>query len=378
MDGIQPYILPQNSVPSSKPSETLGSILTRAKSSTDAIFVFDDKNNFLGIISPTHCLFKRRFPSGTKVQHGMVNPPRLTKDTTLYDIATQMLSFGVYTLPMFDSKDTIFGVITGKSIIKAVLEDKDLLTQVKKYIEIAKPVVGSARMSVGEAYSILRKEKSSRIIITDHTGKVEGILTRRDIQKAFMSPQKGTRHGNDRTRNGGSINFNEEELTRFDFPVSEFYNTNVVTIEKGATIQEIIECLVENPVNSVVVVDRVNKPIGIVSVRSILNALSGIKPIPSIPIELSDRHHLLTPQELGDVTRALNHFGKKQQKKMPIMNIECVIDESKKNSKGKIVTYHINLFLQLVNGKNYTARVEHERLLSGIKEAIKKIQHQEE
>jgi len=377
MNEIQPFITSIDSIPTAHPSDHLGSILDHVSSSTDPIFIFNDKNEFCGVISPSYVLFKRRFPAGTKVQTAMIMTPHITKNSRIYEVASHMLATQVYTLPVFEGIDIIEGVVRGKDLIQSLLKNPDLLAQVSAMIEITKPLTATMHMSVGEAYSTIKKEKSSRIVVVSKSGILEGIITRRDLQSAFLAPADRHRSGKNKGTAVRSTNFEEEELKRFDFPISEFYNTDVKTVEKGAKLKEIIACMVEHKVNSIVLVDRINKPVGIVSVRSILTALTKVSPAPQIPIELSDKNKLFIDGEREKVMEILSKFAIKESKRVPIKGLEYII-EAAKNPKGKVIAYEPSLFVQFTNGEKYGTKVSNKNLYAATKEAVKKIAAQEE
>lgn len=377
METIESLVTSSRPIPSANSSNTLGSVIQRVKSGSDAIFVFDSskKNLFLGIVSPSYCLFKRRFPAATKLEHCLLIPPRIESSVSIFDVARHMIALGVYTLPVFDRNDKIIGVINGRSILKRLAFDKALLSYIKKMIIISRPITASSFASVGEVYSKLKKEKNSRVIIVNEIGKLEGILTRRDIQNAFIAPSTGLRKGTNPGRLIHGVGFNEKEITRFDFPVSEFYKREVVTVDKKANISEMIKIMLDKRVNSIVLVDRLNRPVGIVSVRSFLSALSESKPEVETKITMSDRHNLLSRDEKTTVENILERFFKKQERIMPIQSMEFFL-EAAKSPKGKVISYEVSIFMHVVNGGKFGTKVSDKKLILCVKNALRKIESQ--
>lgn len=367
MNEIKSFITSIEAIPTVSPSDLLGAVLENVSSSTDPLLVFNDKKEYCGAVSPSYVLFKRRYPTGTKVQSAMIMTPHITSQSSIFEVAEHMLATEIYTLPVFEGIDLLVGVVRGKDLIRGLMHNKELLREAQSMLEIKKPLTATMHMSVGEVYSTLKNEKSSRIVVVNNTGVLEGIVTRRDIQNAFLAPGPGR----------SSVNFSQEDVKRFDFPISEFYNTNVVTIGKGATIKEIIECMLAHSVNSVVIVDRVNKPVGIVSVRSLLLALTKVRPAPQIQIELSDRHNIMIDGQKENVMDILSRFVMKESKRVPLLGVEYIL-EAVKNPKGKIIAYEPSLFIQFANGEKYGTKVSNKNLFAATKEAVKKIASQEE
>lgn len=71
--------------------------------------------------------------------------------------------------------------------------------------------------------------------------------------------------------------------------VRDLMTSDVVTVGEGATVEEILECLLANDVAGVPVVDDKGSPVGIVTEEDLLGRVAGIPPRPRRLLEaLSD------------------------------------------------------------------------------------------
>src|SRR3989304_5301439 len=101
------------------PDDTLSKTLTFFSSSSDAAFVFDQKQNFLGVINPYYCIIKKSYPANTKVKHCLIHPPRVDINASLKKVAHLMLDTKIYFLPVFKD-DKFFAIISARRIISAI------------------------------------------------------------------------------------------------------------------------------------------------------------------------------------------------------------------------------------------------------------------
>lgn len=373
MDGIKSLVSSPVKIFYASPNDSLGSALEHVKSSHEPIFV--DINGKLGIVSASHALFKRRYPLKTKITTATITPPHITINTSLFDVAREMLSTRLYILPVFDSKKKMIGIISARRILRSILKS-GIIPVMKNTLEIDHLLTAKMRSKIGEIYKKMKEEQRSRVAVVDDKKKLVGIITRRDIQEAFITPSRRMRF---RKHNGGnqfdSKSFDEEEITRFEYPVEEFYRVNVVALPNAVSIQEIIQTLLSKKVNSVVLVDNKMIPKGIISIRSFLKALVDFKPGDLVEIKISDKNSSLTNNGKRKLEKQLGRFVDRIQKREPIRYVEMTVD-SYKNINRKKTGYEIHLRLHCLSGKGFLTKVENKDLLTGVQEAVGKIEHQ--
>ncbi len=368
MNDLVSLIKPAGEVPFVKPSDNLGSSLEKVKSSHDPVFVF--KNGDLeGLLSASHALFKKRFPLKTKVGKVLVKPPKLTFENSLFDVAKHMLALNIYTLPVFDSEDKLKGIVYVSDIIKSLKNEKELL----KKLEPRKVIFVNMHDKVRNVYSLLRKEKTSRMIVVDNKGKMVGIITRHDLQKVFTAPPgkgRSTRNKNNRT-----FVIDDKDLKKFDFPVSEYMNTNVVSLPELSDGTSIINKMETEKVNSVVLVTKRGKPKGIVSVKNFLILFANSQPVQKIKFSLTDHHKVLLKDEKEKIKELVEKFAEKIGRSKPINSMEAEVS-AYYNKKNKVTGFEFHFHTFFKNGKKTSAKVEDKVLWNAVKKSMEKVQHQ--
>jgi len=361
-------IKPAAKIPTVKPSDELGASLEKVKSSHDPIFVFK-KGNLEGLLSASHALFKKRFPLKTKVEKAMVKSPKITEENSLFDVAKHMVALKTYTLPIFDSKKKIIGVVSVSDIIKSLKNEKELL----KTIKLQKVIFVSMHDKVRDVYNLLRKEKTSRVLVVDSKGKMLGLITRHDLQKVFTIPP--ARGRSTRNKNNRTFVIDDKDLKKFDFPVSEYMNTHVITLPDSANSASIIKKMNAENVNSIVLVTNGGKPKGIVSVKNILEALSKAKPKKMVNFSLTDHHRVLLDEEKEKIKNLAENFAEKIGRSKPVRSMKAEVS-AYYNKKSKITGFEFHFHTSFKNGNKLSAQVEDKVLWNAVKKSMQKVQHQ--
>ncbi|MCK4454116.1 CBS domain-containing protein [Candidatus Parcubacteria bacterium] len=374
-NSINPYITAFKDIAQCRPETTLGSALSMINSSHEPVFVLDKNNKFLGLVSPYYTLFRKRYPYTTKVKSLIIVPPRINNSTHFYEIADFMISTRIYILPVMNEKEEIKGKVTARNIIKAAINQQELIKEIAESIKIEKAITARTDTKAKDIYSLLRQKATSRIILVNDKGKLAGIIARRDIEEAFTKPTTKQRFS---TRKGKPINysFDKEITTRFDSPISKFYIRNVLTAKKELGIEKVLQGMMRAGKNSIVIVDKNNYPSGIISIRTILKALAKLKPKREIPIIFRKPTKESTNYEMGKIYALLERLGKKLDKMSPVQQIKINFKKSKKPAGG-IILFDITLQVEFFSGQNFIAEVKERKVEMGVREAIKRIEKQQ-
>ena len=372
MAGIKELITSASKILTASPDDTVGSVLENVKSSHEPVFVFDGKN-FLGLVSVSQSLFKKRYPKDTKISTALINPPLLSPESNIFDAARQMISTKIYTLPVFDGNGKIIGVVSARSLLSSILQSSKIMKVLKDQIKIDKPATATIHSKIRDIYSTLRKEKTSRIVIVDEKGQIGGIITRRDVQQAFMAPPSKGR--SNRTKNNRAFIIDNRDLKKFDFPIAEYIKIKAVTLPFNSDIRAILEEINKKKINSIILADKNNKPKGILSIRSFLDALSKLEPEEKLSVIFSDKHKIVDSKIHDDIVSLLQKIEKKVNKINPIKEIKVTIDASK-NPKGIVMQYEVHLHINFKSGKIADTKVVGRNLMIVIREAVEKLNNQ--
>lgn len=140
----------------------------------------------------------------------IVNPFYLTKDHTAQDANDLMAKYRISGVPIVDN-DKLIGIITNRDMrflnnlsvkIDDVMTKEDLVTA----------PVGT---TLSEAQEILRKHKIEKLPIVDEEGKLKGLITIKDIEKAVQYPN-AARDKNGRLLCAAAIGVTPDVLERAD------------------------------------------------------------------------------------------------------------------------------------------------------------------
>ncbi len=290
---IADLVTPLDTVAADTTGKTLGSVLSKVTSSHSAVFIFDEQGEFAGLVSPYKTLYASNLPYTTKVEAASIMPPAITAETSLYDAVTHMLATKIYTLPVFNDAGKVTGVISGHDILKHVTGEPEMLRLISAAITVQKPVTASINASVGDIYNQLKEAGVSRIILTGDTGALAGIVTRNDLARAFTEPSVRRRYPSE----GSVFGFHSrggEKKFRADYPVRRYATTMVDTLPAGSSQADLVTHLTNSAYNSLVLIDGKLRPVGFLSIRDLLQAVSP-------PEEIPDASLIMTAPDSEDI-----------------------------------------------------------------------------
>lgn len=340
-------------------SATLKEALAQLTRSHDSVFVFDDHDKFLGIISPFYVIFKSKFPPDTKLENCLYVPPKITMDTTIWDIANLMVESKVYYLPVVEN-NTFKGIVTLNRLLNILLTTKSLHEPLE--IKTAERLVTiKEQATVSDAYQVMRDKQISRLPLVNETGRLVGIVTRYDLQAAFAEPQK-------KPRWLSRIGDKESQTNQ---PITKYAKKMVTSLPYETTGREIVEKLVRENVGSVVLINSAYKPVDIVTSHDVLKALARTRPKgePNITIDAPDMfvHH-------SQLTMLLDQYMRKFTKRYSIRSLICHV-ELQKNAAGDIRQYTFQIHAQDTN-KNAVSKDTNFDWKKAARGALEKVESQ--
>lgn len=360
------------------PNASLDSAFAGMESSHEVALVFTkESGSLLGITSPSHAIFRHRKAGTTKVRSCVIQPPRITRDTPVSDIAHMMLATGMYELPVLSETGMLEGIVEAEGLIEAITKHKDLLKQASQALETEEAVLLSSEATAKEAYNLMRDKKASRILLTDKSSNVEGVLTRRDLQSHILKPSSRQRFRSGPSRSGKARNFvfGTEKESNLSFLALAVATTNVRTAPAKSLAYELFLALAKGKEPSLVLVDAKGRPTGIVSVRSALRAIISLKQTSSIPVIIRNQARLFQ-RDVDHVKDLLDSFAEKYAKRKNMVRLEAGIDKQK-NTAGRPTAFLVTLqALCLPGGESTNAKNTDRDLLVAVRGALKKMEAQ--
>lgn len=143
-------------------------------------------------------------------ENGVItNPFSLTKDRTLQDADDLMARFKISGVPIVDEDNKLIGIITNRDL----KFETDFTQHIADVMTSEKLVTAPVGTTLIEAQKILSKAKVEKLPIVDDEGRLKGLITIKDIEKAVQYPNSA-RDKQDRLLVGAAIGVTNDALDR--------------------------------------------------------------------------------------------------------------------------------------------------------------------
>jgi IMP dehydrogenase len=120
-----------------------------------------------------------------RAESGMIiDPVTLTEEATIGDAKASMREHSIGGIPIIDANGYIKGIITNRDL-RFEKNDARLVSEVMTSENL---VTAKAGTSLQEAEVILQEYKIEKLLVVDNEGKLEGLITFRDITKLTLQP----------------------------------------------------------------------------------------------------------------------------------------------------------------------------------------------
>jgi len=243
--------------------DKLSSSLAKLASSHDATFVFDGKK-FLGVINPYHCLIVNSYPGVTKSGRAVVMPPKLKLTDDVSRAVGLMAESKIHYLPVFNDRHEFQGIVTARRILRKVQKMAIFDMTVGRFIASKRPlIVVNLDESLAQALNKFKKSKVSKLVVVDGREKLRGILAYYDLVAYLSAPKKKEGQGD----RGG------KKLSALRYKVRNFMKRRVLTVYGDDRLATVIQMILDQKIGSIVLVNRENRPLGIITTRDILELL---------------------------------------------------------------------------------------------------------
>ena len=247
------------------PEETLSSALAKTKTSHDAVFIFDSKDNFLGVINPYYTVIKSSYPGNAKVEHCLFHPPKIRINFPIAKVAKLFIESKIHYLPVFDSSDKFEGILSARHLLGQLKHWHFFNVKIDSVLrQKHQPIITvTENDSINTAINIFKKTKISKLIVIDENLKLKGILSYYDLVSYLMSPRYSPHKGE---REGNRVSF-------YHYKVKHFAKTYALTLTPRHHLSDALELILSKKIGSVVIVDSERHPIGIITTKDFLGLI---------------------------------------------------------------------------------------------------------
>lgn len=244
------------------PENTLASALSKLSTSHDAAFVFSKDDKYLGVINPYHALIKSSLPGNSKVGNCLFHPPHVYLDYPNSKIAHLMDESKVHYLPVFNHEEKFLGIVSARRLFTNLQQAHSFKIPIKEALSFKKQniITINENDTIQAALNVFKSSKVSKLIVVDKSRKLKGILSYYDLISYLIAPKDKLRWGQ---REGDKVNFYNQR-------VKNFAKTYVLTLKESDQLQDALALILEMKIGSVVIVNDLHQPIGIVTTKDFL------------------------------------------------------------------------------------------------------------
>lgn len=255
-------VLKENNIIKISPEDNLSCALSKLSSSHDAAFVFDDKNKFLGVISPYYSAIKNSYPGNTKVVNCLTHPPKIYLNYPIVKVCELFTQSKIHYLPVFSKEEKFLGIVSVRRVLSHFKDLPIFKTKIEEIIKKRwKPLITIKQEStINEALHLFKEKKFSKLVVVDYQEKLKGILTYYDIINFIISPKYKEGKG-DRVGIKGSF---------YNLHVKTFAKSYVLTMTREKYLKEVIETILSKKIGSIIIIDEKRTPIDIITSSDIL------------------------------------------------------------------------------------------------------------
>jgi len=248
------------------PDEHLSSAISKLTSSHDAAFVFNEENQFKGVINPYYCLIKSSHPANSKVEHCIFHAPRVKLNYSLAKVSQLMIESKIHYLPVFNNKEEFIGIISARRVLESLKGSPIFKVKIQEILNQKKrPVVTVYEEDfISSALNLFKLYKLSKLVVIGRELKLKGILSYYDLISFLITPKEKEHAGE---RNGNKVSFSHQK-------VKNFAKSFVLTLKSEDTMEEALRLIIEKKIGSVVIVDKDRHPIGIITSQDFLGLIS--------------------------------------------------------------------------------------------------------
>jgi IMP dehydrogenase len=118
-------------------------------------------------------------------EHGVIhNPIRLSPDDTIQDALAIMERYHISGVPITDEEGTLVGILTNRDI----RFETDFSRPIRERMTSGRLITGNVGTTLEQAQAILQEHRIEKLPLVDDEGKLQGLITIKDILKVKQHP----------------------------------------------------------------------------------------------------------------------------------------------------------------------------------------------
>ena len=238
------------------PDETLSKALSMLEGIQDVLVVEED-GEYKGVITERRIIRSGLDPSKTKVRSVLVHAPTVTPDTPYPELVRLIIDANVMDLPVKED-GRIIGIVDDDVLLTHLARD-ELAEQTRvETLMTPEPISIHPRETLAKALSLFRQHGISRLPVVEKN-RLVGIVTLHDILTKAFRPRERPDYGT----------YIAEKESIIHLPVEDVMEKNVTTATPDTRLKDAVSMLVDRAINSLVIVDEEDYPVGMLTRRDV-------------------------------------------------------------------------------------------------------------
>ncbi len=314
--------------------DSLSTLLNKMKDyNVREVPVIDEKGILVGYLDYKTIAKRKNISLYSKVMNMMIHPSFL-KDSDDMDVAIEiMVNSGLRALPVVNDKKKLLGIVSVSDILSQ-LKDSDEFSDLSiEDIMIENPAVLNKEQSIFDALSFMDKWDELSAPVVDNDNKLVGMVHMPDITKIIWRDKERLQYG---TYKG--------QKEKIDLKINDIM-ADAVKVFKNSTVKDVLNVLAESKTDMCIIVDRENKPVGIITQKDFLDQAYNGKNEKGVFVQItglesSDPEPYNIVYEM--IEKFLNRINKYSKFKPQLMTFHVEIH----NPEGEEVKYSVRAKLQ--------------------------------
>jgi len=241
--------------------QKLSEVLSSLVSSHDAAFVFNSEE-FVGVCSQIYLTKTRSVNSTSKLKSCVKMPPKIAPENNFKELAIQMIESRIYFLPVVAKDGQFLGIVTINRLFSYLLKHPNLLNSGHIVVSNRQLITINQDVSVSQALKLMHEYRIAKLPVINSNGVLVGVLSNYDLKNTLTLPNSAgpqDRSGERKKNKGKTVKFYMKQMP--------------ITLNHVPMFVEAVEIMNQNEVGSIIITDKNNKPMGIITKKDLLQTI---------------------------------------------------------------------------------------------------------
>lgn len=256
--------------------DILSKVLSKMKENdVHDVPVLDEKGKVVGYFDYENLMRRRNVPLTAKISTLMIYPPKIDQNYTVIEAIRIMVQNGLRSLPIVDTEGKLVGIVSRTDFTRALLNADEYMNVKAEEIMVDDPITVFENDHIYVALEKMRSLNEMTLPVVDEHNHLRGMIHLGDMSNALWRFKERLTYGE---RKGQK---EKKELFVKDFL------SPPVSVEKNAKLRDVIKNMLEHKSYVCTVVNKENKPIGIITQKDIIESFSKKKEQEGVMVQIT-------------------------------------------------------------------------------------------